>query len=150
MRGVSNAISAIFVIAIILSIVYLATTAMIGHISAVASAQRDAIDHQIARSQVKYGDIFVEGNTIKITYAGSTGEYAIRLFCTDATTHKKYCVVPTYGNKGAVSYWDPSYETNMEYYVDECNNGLWQDLHNDGLLCYIIGLKSDEERFIKG
>jgi len=150
MRGVSNAISAIFVIAIILSITYLATTAMIGHISAVASAQRQAIDHQIARSQVKYGEIQVDGNTIKVEYSGSTGEYAIRLFCTDAATHKKYCAVPTYGNKHAISYWDPSYETNMEFYVDECDNNIWQDLHTNGLLCYIIGLKSDEERFIIG
>jgi len=150
MRGVSNAISAIFVIAIILSITYLAVSAMIGHISAVASAQRDAMNHQIERSQVAYGDITVDGNTIRIAYAGKIGEYAIRLFCTDAQTHSKYCVVPTYGNKTAVSYWDPSYETNMEFYVDECPDNLWQDLHSDGLVCYIIGLKSDEERFIKG
>lgn len=150
MRGVSNAISAIFVIAIILSITYLAVSAMIGHISAVAKAQREAMDHQIARTQVKYGAIYVDGNTIKVEYAGQTGEYAIRLFCTDAATHSKYCVVPTYGNKGAISYWDPSYETNMEFYVDECGGDLWQDLHNKGLLCYIIGLKSDAEVGIKG
>jgi len=150
MRGVSNAISAVFVIAIILSITYVALSASISNIRAVAAAEKKISDHQILRSQIRFGPAFVDGNTIKLEYAGVAGEYAIRLFCTDAKTHSKYCIAPTYGGKTAVSYWDPSYETNMEFHVDQCPDELWKDLNTDGLLCYIIGEDSDELRFIKG
>ena len=149
MRGVSNAVSALFVIAMILSVVYVSLSAAISNMRAVATAEKKITEHQVMRMQIKYGDTYVDRNTIKLEYGGVAGEYAIRLFCTDAKTRSKYCVVPTYGGQKSISYWDPTYDTNMEFYVDQCPNDLWTDL-NDGLLCYIIGEDSDEMRFIHG
>ncbi len=149
-RGVSNAISAVFVIALLLSIAYMSISAIISNAKAISKAQKRMVDHEILRSQIHYGKIFVDGNKILIGYDGTIGEYAIRLVCMDSNTHTKLCVVPTTDDRNAISYWDPEYEINMTFYVNECPNDLWKDLNTDGLLCYIIGEASDEERYIRG
>jgi hypothetical protein len=142
-RGVSNVISAVFVIAIILTAAYMAIGSLIEHSKVVIKAERQILNRQVDRTYITYGDVNVEGNVIHIAYTGGIGEYAIRLYCYDNDTHTKTCVVPTYNDKKSISYWDPTYKTDLEFNVAKCDNGLADDLQHGGLSCYIIGEKSD-------
>ena len=154
MRGASNAISAVFVIAIILGIVYLSTEAMMSGIRIAAESQKQIIDYRMEAAQVGYGAPEVNGDVVTIPYTGGVGEYAIRLFCWDVNTHKKQCVVPlVYSDAKSVSYWGPGYEAeyniHMDFNVGKCPDNLASDMNKEGILCYIVGMKSDKELYIK-
>lgn len=147
MRGISNVITALFVVAAILIAAYATMSAYVRHTSDLASAVKRVVSRQIRATYVSYGtsECNTSAGVLKVTYTGIEPEYLVRVVCYDvADPPSTFCVLPyiTGGtNSMSAQYLDSSvpFLRDVELNLMACPADLNAACATDKLGCYVIG-----------
>lgn len=112
MRGISNLVSALFIVAVILISAYSLTTAYLKYSSKIADAAKRSIERKMYANSISYSTADCNTSTQKITlkYLGAQPEFFVRFICYDERDpYNSLCVVP-YIQKGVLSAKYISYQ----------------------------------------
>ena len=142
MRGVSNIISALFAVAVILIAAHAVTTAYVRYSAELADAAKRSIDRKMYVSGISYGDAEcnIDSQRIRLKYTGSNPEYLVRFLCYDARNPpERYCIVPfVQNNVLSAQYISSEFPEEIELNMAAC-----QDLNEacivNALECVAIG-----------
>ncbi len=140
MRGISNVVSAIFVLAAILIAAYVSVSAYIQYTTRLAVDARNATERVVYAGKISFSDGICDTNrgTLSVTYTGIVPAFAVRFICysLDDPVHTA-CVVPEV-NSGAksIQYVDREFPGTIELNISAC-----ADLNT---ACYLNKLRCAE------
>ncbi len=142
MRGVSNVISAIFVVAAILVAGYITLSAYIQHTTELTITANKALERAMLANHVEYGkgECNTAAGTIKIPVTGTEPDYAVRFLCYDlANATDTICAVP-YVATGSTSaqYVGPKFPGTVELNMAACPD-LNDACNTERLECVAVG-----------
>ena len=148
MRGISNLVSALFIVAVILISAYSLTTAYLQYSSDVVDAAKKSIERKMYADNIAYStaDCNTFSQKITLKYVGAQPEFFVRFICYDERDpYNSLCVVP-YIQEGVISAKYISYEFPEKI---ELNMGACEELNYACMLkkikCIAIGAHTVSE-----
>ena len=151
MRGVSNLISALFVVAIILIIAYSLTTAYFKYSLEITKATKEVIERKIHANNIAYSiaECNVESKKISLKYMGTNPEYFVRFICYDKKDpYNSLCMVPSIKDgTNYIKYINKNIPKNIELNIATCEGleNACSEENIENIKCIVVGIYSLKE-----
>lgn len=145
MKGVSNVVSAIFVLAVILTAAYTIISAYITHTTELTIRANQALEREIHAAHIGYsiGECNTVSGILEINYIGIDEELSVRILCVDLKdTINSICIVPFVANNAkSAQYVDRFFPGTLDLNILKCSSAsaLVAACQRNELMCYAIG-----------